>query len=293
MATIFPPQSGNIGSAQAVQWLTGEYVPAGSTKASIHGSRNAIFGSGGAGSETIDIGVGAGAPVTVTSAGTEASPSNWVSTINGTGGLAGVAALDVLGGIRIGDAARVRVTGYGGSGGADAAFAVIGLPIMDRDTAAPVTSLQVGPSENIQQVSTAIAVPPTANRCGIVLKGSGTGTLSTETGVMLAWSDGTIGEPSLQADAVTSLYDLLADAFLNAPILPPGAYDDRPMLIDTYVIQRLMAGATDTRKLLSFEIPSGMTQLRVAALTARLDNNGGLAEKESPTVEATVYFSKR
>ena len=293
MATIFPPQSGNIGVAQAVQWLTGEYVPAGPTKASIHGSPSAGFASGGAGNETVDIGIGAGAPITVTSLGTETTASDWISTINGTGGLAGVAAPDLLGGIRIGDAARVRVTGYGGSGGAGAAFAVVGLPILDRDTAAPVTALQVGPSENIQQVSTVIAVPSNANRCGIVLKGAGSGTLSAEVGLMAAWSDGTAGEPSLQSDAVTNLYDLLADTFLNAPALPPGPYDDRPMLIDTYVVQRLLAGTADTRKLLSFEIPSGMTQLRVAALTARLDNNGGLAEKESPVIEATVYFSRR
>lgn len=294
MTTIFPPPYGNIGTAVAVSWQVGEYVPAGNTKASIHGAPSASFTSAGAGAETVDIGIGAGAPITVTSLGTETTAADWVNTINGTGGLAGVAAADTLGGVRLGHSSRVRVTGYGGSGGANPAFAVIGLPILDRDTAAPVTALQVGPSRNIQQLSSLLNVPPTANRCGLVLRGTGFSAVSTEIVVMAAWSDGTIGEPSLQADAVTNLFDLLAEGFLNAPLLSSLPNSDRPTLLDTYLVQGLITGAVPyTRRVLTFEIPSGMTQLRVIALSARQDNNGGLANKESPILEATAYFATR
>lgn len=134
MAVIFPPQFRVLGS-QAMQWE----IPSGDN-AIIDGFQ-ADFASM-AGTETIDIGVGAGAPQTISFAGTDTTAELVRDKINATHtGLASVSGGRVV----LTDASRVRVTAYGS---VSPDFGRVGLPIVDRDTAAALSTSLVVPFDS-------------------------------------------------------------------------------------------------------------------------------------------------
>lgn len=263
MATIFPPRVRNFDPVQ-VMWTVGEYVLAGPSKASIHGTQGASFLSAGAGAETISIGVGSGAPVVVTSLGSEAVVGDWVNTINGTPGLAGVAIEDEFNGIRLGHTSRVRVTAYGGSGGAISAYEVIGLPIQDRDAGAGASSvISVGPSPNLHQVSSEIAVPNDANRVALATTGEGFADREFIIPYLLAWNNGTIGQITPTTSATYPLFDMAPGNTLGPGSVSGDGLESQSYFAATAIKINKAGPPNGIQLISSIEIPPGMTALRV------------------------------
>ena len=165
MSTIFPT---GVLSGEIVTWTPGAYVLAPSPPATITGSPDATFVSAGAGAETISIALDGAAPVVVTSLGTEAVVGDWVTTINATPGLAGVAGVHIFGGLRLSGTTAIAVTTYGGTGGADVAWSIIGLPVVTRTVGVPVAILRPDVWPSLQMLSDAVAVPVGARKLSLV-----------------------------------------------------------------------------------------------------------------------------
>lgn len=184
MSTIFPT---GVLSGEIVTWTPGAYVLAPSPPATITGSPNAAFVSAGAGAETISIALDGAAPIVVTSLGTEAVVADWVTTINATPGLAGVASVNIYAGLRLSGTTAIAVTAYGGTGGADVAWAVVGLPIVTRTVGVPVAILRPDVWPSLQMLSDAVAVPIGARKLSLVATiGPGGGSISLLKRVMFA-----------------------------------------------------------------------------------------------------------
>lgn len=305
MATIFP--SGLV-AANSVEWLAGEYVLAPFDPAVIVGGAG-TFASAGAGAETVDIGIGAGAPVTVVSAGTETSASDWVATINAALGTA-VAEVGFTGTIRLRHSARVRVTGYGGTGGADAAFSVIGLPVVDRDTSAPVTSYRPEVGVSLNNLSRAIQVVAAAKKIAVALDlfpgGASVAFIQRIYLVpMWSWEGSSVprgGPPYGSASAhqvQVGVTRLIAPAVL---VTDPGyIYDDpasvflRDLRADAPLLRLNSFLVTPSlpfdlaHPAYEFSIPAGATHLRIYSAMAGIGVTEDLGAPVPPVVRCAVY----
>lgn len=294
MATIFPPRVRNFDPVQAM-WTVGEYVLAGPSKASIHGTQGASFTSAGAGAETIGIAIGAGAPITVTSLGSETVIGDWINTINGTPGLAGVAVLDEFGGIRLGHTSRVRVTAYGGSGGALAAYQVIGLPIQDRDAGAGASGIiSVGPSSNIHQVSSEIAVPQGANRVSFSMTGEGLANNEFNVPCLVAWSNGVIGTITPTTSATYTLFEMIAGGALGTGSVSGDGLKQQLLFGSPVLKINEISAPTGSFLTPALEIPPGMTSLRFNPIQSETTGGFSLNRAEVPNFGPVwVLFATR
>lgn len=301
MATIFPPTFRNIGTRQVVQWLAGEYCAAGPTKVTIHAFSDATYLTAGVGAESVDIGVGGAAPVTVPSDATCTTAANWATRINSVIGST-VAAVGTLGELRLQHSSRIRVTAYGGSGGAAAAFNVIGLPKVDRDSAAPITRLSVGERINIQHLSSSVDVPSGSNLMSAYVRVFGNDPSMQLLGFFPAFSNGTEGEPgSSVTDGIgdtgpttfSGIGKLTVAPFLDGEFDPslPGqrALSEIQIIgqINNSFLPRLFT------RVFEYRIPRGMTKVRIFCPIAFGDNLDGAPsdpKADVPQIEAVITF---
>ena len=218
---------------------------------------------------------------------------DWVTTINAAIAPGTVAAEDAWGGrLRLGHASRVRVTAYGGTGGAAAAFAVIGLPIEDRDVGAgAVASMRVDPSPNAQQISDPVAVPSGANFLTLWIKPTAGSSTAFESQFAVAFDDGTEGVPVPAADAVAPLLDLAVPPLVHARA--SAAAMDRKVDIDIFRLVGIQTGAFLLWMPLEYQIPAGATTVRVVALSTEGTSGAACPTPDTPSIEATLSFAAR
>lgn len=292
MSWEFVPPVANVGTRIPVTWTPGAYAAAGTTKVTIHGSSGATFTSAGAGAESIFISKNGAPPVEVISSGGEVALSDWVTLINTTFGFVDVAAEDVLlGRLRFGATDRIQVTAYGGSGGPDAAFNVIGLPIMPRDVAFGAQEfVQVESSLSSQHISDVVMIPEAANYCSVYVKPLEGANLVWDIKFMVAFSNGTEGlPPGGDVDGVASVFSLVPE-----PVVLPysSVTEDRILKSDILRLRNVVAGSIVGMPL-EYRIPAGYDRLYIYPLMSTGLDGGPAPGPYPPALTATVNFGSR
>ena len=287
MASIFLPQFRNIGPRIPLTWTAGAYVTAGVTKASVHGNPDATYISALAGAQTVTINRNGAGAVVVASLGTETTAASWVTTIDAAVG-AGTAFVDANGYLAVSGSTSIAVTAYGGTGGAAAAFAVIGLPLIGRDTGAgPVASVRLD-NLSSQHISDPVAVPAGANYLTVLVTAIANSAADFDAAIVGCFSNGTDGEPVAAADPVAAVFDLSAVSHTQ-----PMASGTRLTGGDVLRLRQIATVVPALGVLLEYRIPAGYTVFRlVPPFSSGLDGAGS-PNGDVPTIEAVANFGTR
>ena len=290
MATIFPPSFRTIGSRHNFLWG----IPSGDD--AILDGFDADF-AGMTGGETVDIGVGAAAPVTVTMQGSDTTSALVRDRINATH--TGLASLD---GDRIvlTDSARVRVTAQGSF----TDFSRIGLPIEDRDTADPASTVLSVPVElrtltRRDDISQLYQVPTGANFITLwaFITGNDGNEIGEEVGLLLTWGnevDGPTDPVSLFDGGLHVVTDLTGTATQNfEPHDPSGVSHYSRYGFFTPLLPGAIQGITTKSMIPPIRVPGGVTGLRlVPSVRSKRDapwNKPIPFPATSPDISVAVY----
>lgn len=252
------PQFRDIGDRIPLTWTAGQYMAAGAKKATLHSY--GIGASAGAGAETVSLKENGGSTVVVSSAGTETTAAHWVATINGTVGLGDPAFVDAANKLAIGGSVSIEVTAYGGSGGAAAAFARIGLPLFKRGTdLGALETVRVDPALTSQLLSAPVSVPRGANR--VTLKVGSTAFSATPYDIpfVLCGSNGTDGHVPLAtaSEPVTALTTVCP-----LPLIQALSGGRRIMAADVLALSNIKTDSLQIGGLLlQYEVPAGFSTI--------------------------------
>jgi len=292
MSTFQPPQFRDFGVPLTALWTPGFYV-ASPTPVTVHGGPFATYLSAGAGVESLDIDIDSLGVVPIPSVGTEASAADWVLTINTAYFAAfGVnpAFVDAFGLLALQGATRVVVSNYldTGVGPGDAAFGVIGLPVIDRDGAAPQPFAQPDRTPTVQGVSLPIVVPRGANVVAVTPQVIGT---DPTYDAALTWGL-CLSDPT-GPDALLNflLIEGLAFADGSFSLTPAIGYVVRPYGADSYQSQFITSVFDAPFARFEFRLPFG-GELRLWAAKS-VEGTGAPLPQSNPTFAAKVRFSAR
>lgn len=293
MSTFQPPAFRDFGAPILVLWQAGQYV-ASATPVSVHGDPGVTYASAGAGVESFDLNIDGLGVVPIPSAGTELSAADWVLTINTVYFAAhGVnpAFVDFTGTLALEAATSIAVSNYldTGVGPGDAAFGVIGLPVVARSAISSVYQADRIPT--VQGVSRPITVPQGANVVAVELLVSAVANEPASITWALCLSDPTDADPFVGIGKIVGL------PFTDGAFLPAGgafaAYSARAVLDDLLrspeVPSTFFASAPRLR--FEFRLPYG-SQIRLF-IAATAQGIAGPLPQANPQVEATVTFSAR
>jgi len=251
MGTIYPAQHRNV-IVPRVE-LTWQQTVA----AYIRGWGSANF-AGIVGGETVTIQQNYGVPAIITMLAGDITAAAVAARINLTfPGLASV----FNGGVLLTDLNQVAVTAI-----SQADFLKIGLPIINRDVAAPASSALVVPIDphpsefNNLVASNYIDLPDNANTLGVWASAAGNDA-QNDWGAqfVVMWSNLTEGEPPFAG--VFGATDAEEDS-----IALPSTPDQFNARIDAYFASHLLVGAQNglgIYRLFNFKVPSGATRARI------------------------------
>lgn len=297
MATFQPPIFRDIGGATSVEWSGGAYV-ASATPVTVHGDPNATYVSAGAGAEGFDLDVDGLGVVSIVSIGTEASAADWVATINAAYFAAfGVnpAFVDVAGTLAIEAVNRIVVSNYLDTGAppGDAAFGVIGLPVIDRRVL-PTTAFQPDREPTLQGVSSPIDVPRGANVVTVNLIAEGVGAEPASIVWGLCLNDPTDPDP------VGGVQNIIGLPFVDGAFAPVvGRFAMRQAVMDLLRTPEVPLdwAVKGPRMYYEFRLPNtfdgvSTPQIRLWVAVSIAGASAPLPQ-ENPTVIASVKFSAR
>lgn len=296
MATFQPPMFRDFGGPITAMWQCGQYVLS-ATPVSVHAYPGATYASAGAGVESVDIDIDALGVVSIPSIGTETSAADWVTTINTAYFAAfGVnpAFVDLTGNLALQATTSIAVSNYldAAAPPGDAAFGVIGLPVVFRDNVAAAI-IQPDRAVTLMGVSQPIDVPRGANVVGVTPIFVG-GDASIEAAI--AWgllcNDPTSTDPILVfgAEGLAFVDGTFGEFGTGAPYNTYVA--PRLGLDDLFKSQTVISAINAALTRYEFRIPATDGQLRLWAACS-LPGASAPLPQTNPTMQAIVRFSAR